>query len=136
MAGPEILQLAVAAHQAGELKASLEHYQQFLNSHPRHLDALNFAAAAAFHINDIEMAAGFLERLIDVAPDHAPAHNNLGTALRKLERSEEAVAAYRRALELDRQRIYVSAPNRLPESDVEDLESRIARLDAAQRQTP
>ena len=101
MAGPEILQLAVAAHQAGELKASLEHYQQFLNSHPRHLDALNFAAAAAFHINDIEMAAGFLERLIDVAPDHAPAHNNLGTALRKLERSEEAVAAYRRALDID-----------------------------------
>ena len=97
----EILQRAVAAHQAGDLEASLEHYRQFLNSNPRHLDALNFAAAAAFHINDIEMAAGFLERLIDVAPDQAPAHNNLGSALRKLERFEEAVAAYRRALDIE-----------------------------------
>src|SRR3977135_3458856 len=40
-------------------------------------------------------------RLLCMNPDHPPAYNNLGIALLNQRRIDEAVAAYRRALELD-----------------------------------
>jgi tetratricopeptide (TPR) repeat protein len=48
----------------------------------------------------IEESIGHLQRAIDLKPDYAEAHYNLGTALERLERRDEAVAAYSRALAL------------------------------------
>jgi protein O-mannosyl-transferase len=48
----------------------------------------------------IEESIAHLHRAIDLKPDYAEAHYNLGTALERLERRDEAIAAYERALAL------------------------------------
>jgi len=47
-----------------------------------------------------QATAGPSSRALDIKPDYAEAHNNLGVALRDLGELDEAVATYRRALEI------------------------------------
>lgn len=106
MSNSQLLQKALAAHQAGNPKGALKLYRKFLKGSPRHAEALNFAAAAAFQADEIKLAARYLETLVNIAPGQAEVHGNLGNALRKLGRLEDALAAYRRALEIDPDNAY------------------------------
>jgi tetratricopeptide (TPR) repeat protein len=60
---------------------------------------------------DWSQAEGIYRDIIKTKPDFAEAHNNLGAALKALERPEEAVECYRRALALKPD--YVDALNNL-----------------------
>lgn len=51
--------------------------------------------------SNIEEAAAYLRAALALKPDYPEAHYNLGTALERLGRHEEAAAAYSRVLELD-----------------------------------
>ena len=45
-------------------------------------------------------SGSFLQRAVQLKPDFAEAHNNLGVAFKNQRKLDEAVACYRRALEL------------------------------------
>ncbi len=96
----DVLGRAVVLHQSGRPRDALRVYRQILDVEPKHPEALEFAAAAAFEAEDFQQAADWLRILMEIAPGHAPALDNLGAALQQLERFDEAVAAHRRALEI------------------------------------
>ncbi len=49
---------------------------------------------------DITNAIAHLERAVKVMPDHASAHNNLGTALQKADRADQALGHFQQAVKL------------------------------------
>ena len=49
---------------------------------------------------DLAAALGHLQRALEIQPDYADAHNNLGIALAARGQVNEAVAHFRRALEI------------------------------------
>ncbi|HZB43893.1 MAG TPA: tetratricopeptide repeat protein, partial [Pyrinomonadaceae bacterium] len=67
------------------------------------ITALEFAVNAynAAEAKDLPAAVELYRKAIEIDPNYAIAHNNLGNALNELKRHEEAEAAYRRAIELD-----------------------------------
>ncbi|WP_414475785.1 methyltransferase domain-containing protein [Microvirga sp. M2] len=60
-------------------------------------------ASAAFEERDFEAAADLARQVLELAPGFAPAHALLGRAMAELGAQEPAVAALRRALELEPQ---------------------------------
>ena len=97
---PEGLEAAVAAHRAGRLQEALRLYGRFLASRPADTGALNLAAIASLQSGADGRAVDLLEAALAVNGDDADTHRNLGTALSRVGRLDDAAAAYRRALEL------------------------------------
>jgi predicted TPR repeat methyltransferase len=58
-------------------------------------------AAGALETRDFEAARDLFAQVLELAPDWAPGWRGLGEALEALERRDEAVAAFRKALALD-----------------------------------
>ena len=93
-------------------KRSLESYQQgrpaeasavlreVLRLRPDHFDALHLSAVIADQSGQTEQSAELLSRAIALNALVPAAHRNLGSALVKLRRLEEAVACYDRAIAL------------------------------------
>ena len=52
-------------------------------------------------LGKLDEAAACHRRTLDLLPDFAGAHNNLGNVLQDLGRFDEAAACHRRAVELD-----------------------------------
>jgi predicted O-linked N-acetylglucosamine transferase (SPINDLY family) len=97
----ELLGLATDRHRAGFLAEARGLYREFLAEEPLH--AVGSLRAGLLELQDGEPAAAL--RLLDQAatskPDEARHHVARGRALHALQRGDEAVAAYRRALQLD-----------------------------------
>jgi Tfp pilus assembly protein PilF len=68
---------------------------------PSNADALNVLAIAACRRRDFPSALASVDRAIRTAPAAAPLHMNRGNILREAGRPVEAMAALRRALQLD-----------------------------------
>ncbi|MCK6455122.1 MAG: O-antigen ligase family protein [Phycisphaerae bacterium] len=89
--------------------------------------------------DDLERACSAVREWIAGYPTWPAAHLTLGRFLEELNAVRpsprlvaEAIASYERGLELDRLRVYVSAPNRLSTERIRDAEAAIARLRGAQ----
>ncbi len=95
-----LLQQALSHHQAGRLADAVGLYCQVLNSHPDHLDALNFGGVAFFQSGDKVQALEMLRKVVRLAPDYVEAHNNLGKVLHESGDPEDSLACFERALEL------------------------------------
>jgi Flp pilus assembly protein TadD len=74
--------------------------QKILAAHPRHHGALNLSALVCLEQNNATRAAALLEQAIALEPNDAIYHCNLGAAYRQAHRYPEAVAAARKATEL------------------------------------
>ncbi|AFY64842.1 glycosyl transferase family 9 [Geitlerinema sp. PCC 7407] len=68
---------------------------------PTAAEALNAQGIAAQNAGDWQQAIAAYRQAIDLQPDFAQAHYNLGTALQAQKRDDEALAAYQRAIALD-----------------------------------
>lgn len=99
-APPEGLEAAVAAHQAGRVQEALLLYGRFLATRPKDTNALNLAAIASAQSGAYGRAVELLEAALAVNAEMAETHRNLGFALTRMGRCENATAAYRRAVEL------------------------------------
>ena len=95
----QALAIAFQHHQAGRLQTAGQIYRQILAAEPNHADAMHLLGVIAHQTGEHETAVRYIERAIALQ-DAAAYHNNLGEAYRALRRIPEAVACYRRALEL------------------------------------
>src|SRR5262245_8877326 len=97
------LRAGQSEHQGGRLLQAGALYRQALEAAPDHPDALHLLGVLELQAGDHEAAAGYILRETQVRPKFADAHANLGYALTRLRRFDEAVSALRRALSLDPQ---------------------------------
>ena len=98
---PEIeaaFQRALALHRQGQIGPAESLYREILDRAPAHFGALHYLGVIEGQKRNYGAAASLIERALAIDPKSAPAHNNLGTYLRKLGRNEDALASFDRAL--------------------------------------
>ncbi|MDP1644184.1 MAG: tetratricopeptide repeat protein [Thiobacillus sp.] len=87
--------------QQGRFQQALELTETLIDQSPRQPGLLNLAAVCARQLGLPDKAEAYWRSAIEIAPEYATAHGNLGLALRDSGQHEEAEAAFRKALELD-----------------------------------
>src|SRR5688572_24517953 len=97
----QVIATGLEHHRAGRLEEAETIYRQALTRQPNHHDALQLLGTLAYQRGAHMLAAECLTRAIAANPNVAHYHNNLGSALIELDRSEAAIAAYQRALALN-----------------------------------
>lgn len=90
-----------AAHGAGQLGEARAHYAQVLALDPRHVGALNGMAVIHAQEGRLDDALKLFGAAMEVAPQAAHLYNNVGYALLRANRLDEAKAALLRAHDLD-----------------------------------
>jgi tetratricopeptide (TPR) repeat protein len=98
---PAKLQRAVALHRQGDLASARCMYEEILDFHPRHFDALHLLGVMAIQTRNPGLALTLIERAIDAYPLSAAAHCNRGSALEALDRAEAALSSFERALSIE-----------------------------------
>ena len=66
-----ILRQALAQHQAGQLQAASNLYQQILNSDPNHAEALHLLGVIAIQTSRPQDAIELIERAVSIRRDQA-----------------------------------------------------------------
>ena len=92
--------LGRAALELGRPEAA-EHFAQAVRNDPRDREALDHLAMARFGQQRYEEALALYRTMIELDPDSAVTHSNLGATLYYLGRSEDALRSFERALALD-----------------------------------
>jgi tetratricopeptide (TPR) repeat protein len=95
------LQAAVVAHQNGDLAAAEKLYVSVLKQSPENADAHNLLGVLKQQAGLFADALSHFDRAIAASPKGAMFHFNRANALRDLQRTAEAEAAYRAAVECD-----------------------------------
>ena len=88
---------AVSLYQAARWREALAACRKLLAAAPTQPAVLGLAGLLALQLDDAAGAVAFLTVAVQIKPDAADLHYNLGNALHRLGRTEEAVATYRRA---------------------------------------
>ena len=94
------LELAVERHKAGALDEAETVYKALLTHWPDHPDVLNFMGILQQQRGDFSGAHALLARSLAAMPEAPGVWSNLGTALTRLRRLDEAEAAFRRSIGL------------------------------------
>ncbi|SDH72559.1 Tetratricopeptide repeat-containing protein [Paraburkholderia steynii] len=96
---PDILNVALAHHQAGRLADAQALYDAILQSDPGQSDALHFSGLLACQTNRGEAGLALMRASIAANPN-AVYYNNLGNALLQRRQIAEAIDGYRHAVAL------------------------------------
>ena len=91
----------LAHHQAGQLEAARERYQQVLAADPNHFGALHLLGVYCIQTGQLEAAAELIRQAASIRADVPDAFGNLANALNALGRHEEAATAAERAIALN-----------------------------------
>jgi tetratricopeptide (TPR) repeat protein len=110
----EALNIAVEHHRGGRLAQAEQIYRQVLQVDRSNFDALHLLGVIADHQGNYEMAVQCITQAIRLHGSYAPFHANLGEAYRKWGKTTEALAAFRRALQLDPELVEAHANQSLP----------------------
>ncbi len=89
-----------AAHGQGHLAQATEHYEQVLQLDPRHVGALNALGVIHAQEGRTQEALALFTRAIALAPEVPHLYNNIGYALLRADRLDEAGLQLKRAQEL------------------------------------
>ena len=92
--------LGRAALELGRPEAA-EHFARAVRNDPRDREALDHLAMVRFGQQRYEEALALYRTMIEIDPDNALTHSNLGAALYHLGRLQEALASIERSLALD-----------------------------------
>lgn len=92
---------AVAFHQAGQLAQAEAIYRQIIAQVPQHADALHLLGLIAVATGHADQGADWIRRAITCSPAQAVYHANLGVALHRLGRHEEALACLTQSMALN-----------------------------------
>ncbi len=115
----QLIQSAVAQHQAGNLQEAEHIYQSILEEQPDNPDALHLLGLVAHQTGNNEVAIDLIEKAINVAPSVADFYNNCGEAYRMLHQYDVAITRYEQALAInpDYAEAHNNLGNALNESD-------------------
>jgi predicted TPR repeat methyltransferase len=91
---------ALALHARGELDRAEALYRSILTQMPASFHALHMLGVLVAQRDDLAQSARLIEQAVRVDGKVAAAHANLGNTLRLMERLDEALACYDRALAL------------------------------------
>lgn len=94
------LQHAVSLHQQGLLDAAHDAYLAILKRTPRDINALNFMGVLCFQRGNPQEGGKFLRKCLQIKPDFAQAHNNLGNGYMQTGNLKEAMLCFSRAVSL------------------------------------
>jgi len=125
------LQRGLALHQQGKLAEAEKLYQEILQQEPTYVDVLHMLAVVALQTRRIERGVELISKAIELNPNVAAAHNDLGLALSDLNRNEEALASYDKAIALkpDFAKAYYNRGNTL--NQLKRYEEALASYDKA-----
>ncbi|HEY1763986.1 MAG TPA: tetratricopeptide repeat protein [Opitutaceae bacterium] len=96
-----LLRKATAEHLAGRVSAAAALYGSVLRETPLDFRALHLGGAAAYQLEQMDLAASLFQRAIRVKPDSGPTLVCLGLALAELGRTQEAEENLKAGLALD-----------------------------------
>ena len=88
---------ALAAYQAKNFIKARKLCNQVIEIQPFNYDALHLGGLLAVNRGDKVEAIDLIEKSLAIQPSQPSAHNNIGNVFRKLDRYDEALAAYREA---------------------------------------
>lgn len=94
--------LGHALHLLNSLAEAIQHLDRSLALDPRRVQACIVAGACQLIRNEPEAAERYFRRAIEIEPRNASAWTNLGVALDRTDRDDDALAAYERAATLER----------------------------------
>jgi len=94
------LQLAIRAHQLGDLSQAEAICRDILSSDPQNADALHLAGLISYQCRDYMEAVDKIAKAIELKADNASYYSNRGNALRELKRLDEALLSYDEAIRL------------------------------------
>ena len=77
-----VFQQGLKLHQQGQLVNAKALYEKVLEKQPDHFDALHLLGVIAAQSGNPEIAADLIGKAIKINPKSAPAHSNLGNALK------------------------------------------------------
>ena len=97
----ELLDEALALHNAQKTAEAGERYRRILALDPGHPSALHLLGVIALQEKRLDDAIGLIGRAIAARPDNAAYHANLGNAYLAQDKLAEAVESYRKAIALD-----------------------------------
>lgn len=97
----DMLNQAIADHQAGRLPEAETVYRQILSQVPQHSDVWHLLGVLAYQVGKPKEAVELIERAIALVDGIGVYYANLAEALRALKQNDRAEATFRRALELD-----------------------------------
>ena len=131
-----LLAQAAAAHREGRLAEAEPLYRQVLSLAPSQFDALHMLGVLQAQQRQNPTAIETLQQALQVAPDNAAAHCNLGNALRGFGRPQDALLSYDRALQIDPGNADALYKRAHALRDLDRLEDALAAYDAALRLRP
>jgi len=97
----QALAIAISHHQAGRFAEAEGIYRQLLSANRNHLRVLDLLSYLCLQTARPAVAQALLQRAIELDPTQPTYRSNLGEALRRLGKYEQAVEAYRAALAID-----------------------------------
>lgn len=91
---------ALAKHQQGQVVEAQSLYKKILELQPDHFDSMHLLGVSHIQGGELELGAELIGQALIINPESSFAHNNLGKALKDLNRLDEALASFDQALEL------------------------------------
>lgn len=96
-----LLDQALKLQKKGELLQAELIYVNILSATPKHADALHLLGVVQLQKKNYDKAIEFIEQAVQIKPEAAPYHSNLGIAFRKNGNLDRAQTCYLHALQLD-----------------------------------
>ena len=90
-----------ASWELGRIRAGEKHFRQALELNPHNTEILENIAASHFKHNRYQEALDLYRTLLEIVPERAATHAEIGATLYQLGRTEEAIRSLERALSLD-----------------------------------
>lgn len=91
---------AMSLHQSGQMQQAQRLYEQVLRSQPGHADALHLLGVLSAQTHDYVRSIELIGKAIELKPDPT-FYSNRGIAFKELNRIDDAVDAYDKAIEMD-----------------------------------
>jgi len=89
------LEGALKAHRQGQLDTAAALYREILATNPAHFDSLHLLGVVEMNRGDAALAVELIGKALQINKRSAPAHSNMGLALRALARYSEALSGMR-----------------------------------------